>query len=608
MSRESAPERDAVLPHVLRDYALIADGERGGLVSPRGDISWLCLPRWHDDPTFSGLLGGPGHYTITPVGRYVWGGFYEPGSLIWRSHWVLDDGSVIECREALARPTDSRNAVLLRQVRAVSGTARVGAALDLGAGRGPHHAAHRHRDGDPWTGRSGALHWRWTGAFDVRSGSHGVLHSDLQVSEGDAVDLVLEIGLDEPGGPPNPDRLWSTTTTSWEESVPDLAAGSASRDARHAYAVLHGLTSSSGGMVAAATMGLPERARRETSYDYRYVWIRDQAYAGLAAAAHGSLPVLHDAVRFTTARLLEDGDRIRPAYRVDGGPVPEEHELDLPGYPGGTPRAGNWVNRQFQLDSIGELLQLLAGAARADCLDADGWRAAQLAVDVVEKRWDTPDAGIWELVDDWWTHSRLAVVAGLRQLARVAPSPGDAGRAEALADGILAETGRRCLSPGGWWQRSPSVAAVDASLLLPPVRGALPADDPRSLATLAAVRDQLTQDGYVYRFRPSPAPLGELEGAFLLCGFVLALAEAAAGHEVDAFRAFERTRAACGTPGLFAEEFDVRQRQLRGNLPQAFVHALLLECAGTLTQTTATGRQDRHGTRPGASPVERPSE
>ncbi|RBY82363.1 glycoside hydrolase family 15 protein [Geodermatophilus sp. TF02-6] len=569
--------------HVLREYALIADGERGALVGPRGGISWLCLPRWHDEPVFGDLLGGGGTYAVTPSGRFVWGGFYEPASLIWRSRWIVDDGSVIECREALARPTDPRNAVLIRQVRAVTGTARVEVTLDLRSGGRAHGRSHPHRDEDRWTGRSGPLHWRWTGASDAAPGRDGVLRAELLVDEGDAVDLVLETGLDAPGDRPNPDRLWSTTTASWQEGVPDLDAGSASRDARHAYAVLHGLTSSSGGMVAAATMGLPERARRDTSYDYRYVWIRDQAYAGLAAAEHGPLPALHDAVRFATARLLEDGDRIKPAYRVDGGPVPDEHDLDLPGYPGGQPRAGNRVNQQFQLDAVGEVLQLLAAAARTDCLDADGWRAAQVAVDVVEKRWDSPEAGIWELEDDWWTQSRLAVVAGLRRIAEVAPSPGDAGRAATLADGILAETGRRCLAPEGWWQRSPSVAGVDASLLLSPVRGALPMDDPRSQATLAAVRDQLTQDGYVYRFRPSPAPLGELEGAFLLCGFVLALAEHAAGDEVAAARAFERTRAACGTPGLLAEEFDVRQRQLRGNLPQAFVHALLLECAATLT-------------------------
>jgi GH15 family glucan-1,4-alpha-glucosidase len=98
------------------------------------------------------------------------------------------------------------------------------------------------------------------------------------------------------------------------------------------------------------------------------------------------------------------------------------------------------------------------------------------------------------------------------------------------------------------------------------------------------VRDQLMQDGYVYRFRPSGERLGQQEGAFLLCGFVLAQAEWAAGNDVAAWRAFERTRAASGTPGLLAEEFDVRQRQLRGNLPQAFVHALLLECAATLDE------------------------
>jgi hypothetical protein len=569
----SSPE---TAPHALREYALIADGERGALIGPRGDISWLCLPRWHDDPVFGGLLGGPGRYTVAPTGRYVWGGSYEPDSLVWRSRWVVDDGSIVECREALALPADPRNAVLLRRVRASAGTARVGVTLDLPPGQ-------QHDDVGTWSGRAGPVHWRWTGAHGARAGRDGVLATELTVDEGDTVDLVLEMGLDEPGGRPNADRLWSTTTTSWADGVPDLQVGSASRDARHAYAVLRGLTSSSGGMVAAATTGLPERAKRHRSYDYRYVWIRDQCYAGLAAAAHGPLPALHDAVRFTTARLLEDGDRLQPAYRVDGGPVPDVHDLDgLPGYPGGVAIAGNHVNTQFQLDTLGELLQLLAAAARLDCLDADGWRAAQLALDVVEKRWDVPDAGIWELEDDWWTHSRLAAVAGLRRIAEVAPTPGDAGRAEALADGILAETSRRCLSPGGWWQRSPGIAGVDAALLLPPVRGALAPTDPRSLATLAAVRDQLTQDGYVYRFRPDAAPLGEQEGAFLLCGFVLALAEQAAGNEVAAFRAFERTRAACGTPGLLAEEFDVRQRQLRGNLPQAFVHALLLECAATL--------------------------
>ena len=567
---------------MLREYALIADGERGALIGPRGDISWLCLPQWHDDPAFSDLLGGAGRYAVTPAGRFVWGGHYEPASLIWRSRWVTGDG-IAESRDALARPASARNAVLLRRLEGHTGTVRLDVELDLRSGGRPMTALHRDDEGR-WTARSGALFLRWTGAADAEPDAEGVLRWSHPLAQGEHHDLVLEVGLDEPGAAPQPARLWSGTAAAWAEAVPDTSATAAPRDAAQAYAVLRGLTSGSGGMVAAATLGLPERADRGRGYDYRYVWIRDQCYAGIAAAAYGPLPALTDAVSFATARLLDDGDALKPAYRVDGGPVPDEHLLDLPGYPGGQPKAGNWVNQQFQLDAVGELLQLLAAAARHDVLDADGWRAAVLAVDVVERKWNAPEAGIWELTDDWWTQSRLAVVAGLRQIAQVAPTPHDAGRAETLADAVLAETSRRCLHRDGWWQRSPTQAGVDASLLLPPVRGALPVTDTRSRATLAAVLDQLTQDGYVYRFRPDATPLGEQEGAFLLCGFVLALALHADGDRVEALRWFERTRAACGTPGLLAEEFDVAQRQLRGNLPQAFVHALLLESAQVLTR------------------------
>jgi GH15 family glucan-1,4-alpha-glucosidase len=110
----------------------------------------------------------------------------------------------------------------------------------------------------------------------------------------------------------------------------------------------------------------------------------------------------------------------------------------------------------------------------------------------------------------------------------------------------------------------------------------VPPDDPRTLATLRHVLDDLTSDGYAYRFQHGDRPLGETEGAFLLCGFMVALAQHAAGREIEAFRWFERNRAAAGSPGLFAEEFDVQQRQLRGNRPKAFVHAMLLETSVVL--------------------------
>jgi GH15 family glucan-1,4-alpha-glucosidase len=156
-----------------------------------------------------------------------------------------------------------------------------------------------------------------------------------------------------------------------------------------------------------------------------------------------------------------------------------------------------------------------------------------------------------------------------------------------LADAILLDVSQHCVHPSGRWQRAPGDERVDAALLLPAIRGAVPPDDPRAVATLAAVRRELTEDGYVYRFRHDERPLGDAEGAFVLCGFWMALAQLQQGDLVDAVHWFERNRAGCGPPGLFSEEFDVRQRQLRGNLPQAFVHAGLLECAARLTTARA---------------------
>ena len=179
-----------------------------------------------------------------------------------------------------------------------------------------------------------------------------------------------------------------------------------------------------------------------------------------AAPAPGAYPLLDSAVRFVSARLLADGHQLAPAYTVDGGRVPDQRRLDLPGY---------------------------------------------------------------------------------------------------------------------------------AALLVPPLRGALPADDPRTVATLRAYAAALTEDGYVYRFRHDERPLAEAEGAFLLCGFIMALAQHQQGNEVEAARWFERNRAACGPADLYAEEYDVPQRQLRGNLPQAFVHALMLECSARLAGPPGAG-------------------
>lgn len=593
-----AVTRVVSVPEPLRQYALLADGERGALVGPRGDIGFLCAPRWHDDAVFAGLLGGPGSYSVTPRDhRFVWGGYYEQDSLVWRSRWVTTT-EIIECREALALPAESHRLVLLRQVRATAHPAPVRARLQVSAGFGHHPMTAEQVDDHTWEGHSGPVRFRWSGVPDgVREVAEG-LEVDLTVPAGHRHDLVLEISeqsLPHRHDLPDAGRLWEQTAAAWDAAVPELGPSISSGDSRHAYAVLRGLTSGSGAMVAAATTALPERAEQQRDYDYRYAWVRDQCYAGQAAAAAGGAPLLDAAVSFVTDRLLADGARLRPAYRVDGEPLPSLHTLDLPGYPGAPVSLGNGAGEQFQLDTFGEALSLLAAADRRGRLDAQGWRAAEVAAAAVAERAQDPDGGLWELEDRWWTQSRLACAAGLRAAAQ--RRDGElAADWEKLADALLDECRRRGRHPEGHWQRSPEDPAVDAGLLLPAIRGAVPADDPVVPATIAAVIDQLTDDGYVYRFRHDQRPMHEAEGAFVLCNFHLAMASAQQGDTVAAARWFERGRSALGPPGLFTEEFDVVQRQLRGNLPQAFVHAGLLESAARLAATDAgtAGFDQRH--------------
>jgi GH15 family glucan-1,4-alpha-glucosidase len=585
---------DVLSPRVLREYALVADGERGALIGPDGSVTWLCAPRWDSPAAFSGLLGGPGRYTIAPADPWhVWGGYYEPGSLIWRSRWVGD--SRVECREALAMPADPDRAVLLRRVEAVDGPTKVTVVLDLRGGYGRGRMTDLSRQGGVWTGRSGRLRFRWSGAGRARL-VDGQLRMAVKLAAGEKHAFVLELSDRDLGGEfPDADTLWTATEATWSQVVPDCGDLIAVADARHAYAVLRGLTSASGAMVAAATTSLPERLQGGRNYDYRYAWIRDQCYAGLAVAAHGPHPLLTGAVRFVTERLLADGPGLMPGYTASGSAIPGERPLRLRGFPGGEARSGNWVRGQFQLDTHGEALSLLAAAAGLDMLAEDDWRAAEIAAEAIEKRWREPDAGIWELDDQRWAHSRLACVAGLRAIAAAAgsgPAGGHGHRAAArwssLADAITASLGD-CVHPSGRLQRAPGDPRLDAALLQPLIRGALPLSDPRTRATIEAVRSELGVDGYMYRFRHDDRPLHKAEGAFLLCGLWMALAAHACGEPVAAAHWFERSRGSCGPAALYTEEYDVHQRQLRGNLPQAFVHAGVLECAVTLSNDVRLG-------------------
>ncbi len=409
-------------------------------------------------------------------------------------------------------------------------------------------------------------------------------------------DVVVELSTRPHDGALDADDLWARTREAWRAAVPEFRGTAVDVDISHFYAVVSGLMSRHGGMVAAATTALPEHLGGDGNYDYRYSWIRDQCYSGHADAAlggdrTGGFPLLDRAVEFIGARLLEDGADLRPAYTVAGEPVPSESRLPLPGYPGARPRAGNHVNEQFQLDVFGEALSLFADAARLGRLDARGWEAARIAADAIAQRWDEPDAGIWELENRWWTHSRLACIGGLRAL--VPHATGESAKEwGALADAIEEKVTATCVTSDGRWKRSPDDETVDVALLIPAIRGGLDPSSPTNVRTIEAVLDDLERGGHLFRFQHGDAPLGDTEGAFLLCEAAMSLAMLRMGRRGEAVRWFERVRGCVGPARLFSEEWDVRRGQMRGNLPQAFVHALVAQAAIELSSELPTKRSN----------------
>ena len=206
-------------PDTLRDYALIADGRRGAIVGPRGDVAGMCFPRWHDASVFTSLLGGAGTYVVGPRDRHVWGGYYEDGTLIWRSRWVTDD-AIVECREALACPSRPDQAVLLRRIEVVDGAADMAVRLHPRAGYDRHGVDERHHVDGTWILRTGDVHLRLSAspAVALRSSEAGV-SGWFQARAGDAVDLVLEVSTSAIGNRPvDPDRAWAATAKATEPS------------------------------------------------------------------------------------------------------------------------------------------------------------------------------------------------------------------------------------------------------------------------------------------------------------------------------------------------------------------------------------------------------
>ncbi|HEY4376832.1 MAG TPA: glycoside hydrolase family 15 protein, partial [Acidimicrobiales bacterium] len=360
--------------------------------------------------------------------------------------------------------------------------------------------------------------------------------------------------------------------------------------------VLKGLTyAPTGGIVAAATTSLPEAIGGPRNWDYRYCWLRDATFTLMSLMQAGYEEEATAWRDWLMRAVAGRPDEVQIMYGPTGEHRLTELELDwLPGYEGSTPvRVGNAAHGQFQLDVFGEVLDALH---QARALDRGRnalyhWRLESNLVEVVAKCWSQPDDGLWEVRGGrrHFTHSKVMAWVAVDRAIRSAVDEGlDAplDRWKALRDEIRAEVLAKGLDDKGRFVQSYGSTALDASLLMVPLVGFLPADDPRVVATVKGIQDELTDQGFVRRYDPSEADdgLAGSEGTFLMCTFWMADVLAMQGRTHEAREIFERLLALRNDVGLLAEQYDPTTKRMLGNFPQAFSHTALVQTAIALAQ------------------------
>jgi GH15 family glucan-1,4-alpha-glucosidase len=388
------------------------------------------------------------------------------------------------------------------------------------------------------------------------------------------------------------------TETFWREWLHECAYGGAYAKPVHtSLMVLKALTyQPTGGIVAAPTTSLPEHIGGVRNWDYRYCWLRDATFTLYALMNAGYIDEAKAWRDWLLRAVAGDPAKAQILYGVGGQRRILESELDwLPGYAGSRPvRIGNAAHDQFQLDVYGEVMDALH-QARAHGLDRDdqAWSLQRNLMDFLEGAWDRPDDGIWEVRGPrrHFTHSKvLAWVAFDRAVQAVErfARPGPVDRWRRVREEIHQEVCREGFNVElNSFTQAYGSEELDASTLLIPILGFLPADDPRVTGTIAAVERDLTRDGFVERYKPKEhnevdgLPGGE--GVFLPCSFWLVDALLMQGRDDDARVLFERLLSVSNDLGLLSEEYDPAEKRQLGNFPQAFTHVGLVNCAYNLS-------------------------
>lgn len=580
----------------IEDYAMLGNCRSAALVARNGSIDWLCLPRFDSSSCFAALIGdeGNGRWRIAPadpdaVGKRQ----YIDGSLVLETEWQTATG---RARVIDFMPFTGDQVGVTRIVEGIEGRVDFEAVLTIRFDYG---------NAMPWVSRVDETTLTAVAGPDmlvVRSpvavegeGMHSIAR--FAVGKGESIPFVMAWG---PSHLPPPEAIdpyaelrdalafWNA----WSDRC--NGTGEWSGIVRRSLVVLKGLSYlPTGGIVAAPTTSLPEQLGGQRNWDYRYCWARDATFvlsALVNAGYHDEASAWRDWVRRAVAG---SPDQLQVLYGLAGERRLEEFEVPwLNGYEGAKPvRIGNAASAQFQLDIFGELVGAFAHAVSHGVtlqFAADDVQAVFL--DHLASIWRSPDEGIWEIRGEprHFVHSKVMAWLAFQRAAEQKREVGHedySKRWGAIADEIRADILAKGIDPvRGCFTQSYGSRELDASLLLVTLTDFLPPDDPRIVATVQAIEEDLLVDGFVRRYdtRSGVDGLPPGEGEFLPCSFWLVENYVLLGRLDEGRQLFTRLIGLANDLGLLAEEYDPRSKRLLGNFPQAFSHVALINAAFSL--------------------------
>jgi GH15 family glucan-1,4-alpha-glucosidase len=593
----------------IEDYALIGDLQTAALVERGGSIDWLCFPRFDSDACFAALLGTEenGRWLLAPTEGGTTQRRYLHETFVLETTWETDEGAV---RVLDFMPPRGRAPDVVRIVEGLRGRVRMRSELVIRFGYGTVV---------PWVRRVDHARLAIAGpdglCFRTRAHTRGQnmrTVSEFVVDEGERVPFVLTWYPSHEEMPQeiDPEHALEDTESFWRDwnDSCDVRLPDEWRDViQRSLMVLKALTyAPTGGIVAAPTTSLPEWIGGVRNWDYRYCWLRDATLTLLALLNAGYAEEAGAWRTWLLRAVAGDPADIQIMYGVAGERRLTEYEATwLTGYEGSPPvRIGNAASEQLQIDVFGEVMDALY-QARAHGLPRErhAWDLQKLLLEYLEKIWNDPDAGIWEIRGprQHFVHSKVMAWVAFDRAVRTVEDQGFDGpvdRWRQVRDEIHAEVCERGYDEElGSFTQAYGSKELDASLLNIPLVGFLPASDPRVCGTIDAIERELLEDGFVRRYRTHEEGVDGLpagEGVFLPCSFWLVDCLELAGRHEEATALFERLISLANDVGLLSEEYDPATDRLLGNFPQAFTHLALVNSAFHVLPHLPSAMHRRH--------------